>query len=46
MCDFSFTTSNLGLPRVGDRLMTCHFNTGFPGFAAPEGCTRNGTRYR
>ena len=36
MCDFSLHHVKSRPAKVGDRLMTCNFNTGTRGFAAPE----------
>ena len=36
MCDYSLHTAKSRSAKVGDRLVTRHFNTGTTGFAAPE----------
>ena len=40
MCDFSLHHVKSRPAKVGDSLMTCNFNTGTRGFAAPEDSTR------
>ena len=39
MCDFSLHHVKSRPAKVGDSLMTCNFNTGTRGFAAPEDST-------
>ena len=42
MCDFSLHHVKSRPAKVGDSLMTCNFNTGTRGFAAPEGFHNGG----